>query len=404
MQRRSAVSGNALFLSAEAPYPAVGGGALRSASLLEYLSRHYAVDAVLFSHSHSRAPAAALPPGKVRRSIEIDLPDHSRVKAARAWRNAKRLFLNRPPLFDRFSGHQPEVTAFVAGQTYAVAVIEHFWCAPYLEALRASPATIVLDLHNIESAWHASLAAVSGPVAAFAHRRFSRAYNELEKQWLPRFDAVLVASETDRQRILPLNRQVFIYPNAIPAVREAKRVEEDVIAFSGNLEFEPNRAAVAFFAAQVWPLLRSRFPALRWWIIGKNPQAVAKLVAHDASIQLTGPVEDALSCLAWAKVAVVPILAGSGTRIKVLEAWASGTPVVSTTTGAEGLEAEDGRHLLLADGPAAFADGVSKLLGDPVLRSQMGQAGQALCQERYTWQAAWSQLHSSGLFIDQPSQ
>jgi len=396
MQSRSAVSGNALFLSPEAPYPAVGGGALRSASLLEYLSHHYTVDAVLFAHSHSRAPASALPPGKVRRSIEIELRDHSRATAARALRNAKRLFLNRPPLFDRFSGRQQQVAAFAAGQTYAVAVVEHFWCAPYLEPLRSSAAKIILDLHNIESAWHASLAAVSKPTDALAHRRFSRAYQELEKQWLPRFHSILVASEADRQRILPLNRQVFVYPNAIPTIREAKRVEEDVIAFSGNLEFEPNRAAVAFFAAQVWPLLRSRFPALRWRIIGKNPDAVAKLVAHDSSIQLIGPVDDAVSYLARAKVAVVPILAGSGTRIKILEAWAAGTPVVSTTAGAEGLDAGDGRHLLLADSPSAFADGVTKLLRDPVLRARLGQAGQALCQERYTWQAAWSQLHSSG--------
>lgn len=401
MQKRSSVSGNALFLSAEAPYPTVGGGALRSASLLEYLSQHYAVDAVLFAHSHSPNPSKALPPGKVRRFTEIELADHSAAIAARAVRNGRRLLLNRPPLLDRFSGHDQQVADFVVGQEYAVAVIEHFWCAPYLEAIRASAQKVILDLHNIESIWHHSIAQGSSGLAALAHRRFSSAYHQLEREWLPRFDAILVASEADRKRILPLPRQVVVYPNAVPSIADALRVEEDVISFSGNLEFEPNRSAVAFFAARVWPLLQSRFPALRWRIIGKNPQAVAKLVAHDPSIELTGPVDDAVAWLGRSKVAVVPVLAGSGTRIKILEAWAAGTPVVSTAIGAEGLEAEDGRHLLLADDPATLASAVTRLLGDAELRTRLGRSGQMLCQERYTWQAAWSQLHSSAVLMDE---
>lgn len=397
MRKRSGVSENALFLSAEAPYPAIGGGALRSASLLEYLAQRFNVDAVLFAHSQAQSPAASIPPGKVRRSMEIDLPDHARTFAARAWRNGKRLVHDRPPLLDRFSGFQQQVAQFVASQRYAVAVIEHFWCAPYLTSIRESSQKTVLDLHNIESVWHASLAASSPPFSAWAHQRFSRAYRRLENEWLPRFDGILVASEADRQRILSCNRQVFVYPNAIRAVQDAKRGEEDVIAFSGNLEFEPNRAAVAYFKAHVWPLLHRRFPTLRWRIIGKNPEAVANLVANDASIELVGPVDDAVDCLSRSKVVVVPVLAGSGTRIKILEAWGAGAPVVSTSLGAEGLDAQDGRHLLLADDPAAFAKKVSLLLEDRELRAKLGRAGQMLCQERYTWLAAWDKLDGSGL-------
>jgi polysaccharide biosynthesis protein PslH len=398
MQKRSGDSGNALFLSAEAPYPAVGGGALRSASLLEYLSQHYCVDTVLFAHSHSPAPAQGLPPGKVGRYVEIELPVHSKTYAARAVRNGRRLARNRPPLLDRFSGHEQEVADFVAGHKYDVALIEHFWCAPYLEALRSSAKKVVLDLHNIESKWHSSLAESSGPLSAFAHRRFSRAYQKLEQEWIPNFDTILVASELDRKRILPLSRQIVVYPNAVPCVGEVPRVEEDVISFSGNLEFEPNRSAIAFFAGRIWPQVRRRFPTLRWRIIGKNPQGVARLVAHDSSIELVGPVDDAVAWLGRSKVAVVPVLAGSGTRIKILEAWAAGTPVVSTSLGAEGLEAENERHLLLADDPAAFESALVRLLDDANLRERVGSAGRQLCQERYTWHAAWSRLQRSRAF------
>ena len=127
--------------------------------------------------------------------------------------------------------------------------------------------------------------------------------------------------------------------------------------------------------------------------MGKNPQAVKKFISHDPSIELTGPVDDAIAWLSRSKVAVVPVRAGSGTRIKILEAWAAGVPVVSTSLGAEGLDAEDAVHLLLADDAAAFESALTRLLNDPELRTRIGRSGQLLCQDRYTWQAVWRNLH-----------
>jgi glycosyltransferase involved in cell wall biosynthesis len=91
-------------------------------------------------------------------------------------------------------------------------------------------------------------------------------------------------------------------------------------------------------------------------------------------------------------VAVVPILAGSGTRLKILEAWGAALAVVSTRLGAEGLVAEDGRHLLLADGGEPFARAVSRLLHDADLRRELGCAGRALLENRFTWEKAWQHL------------
>ena len=92
-----------------------------------------------------------------------------------------------------------------------------------------------------------------------------------------------------------------------------------------------------------------------WRLVGKNPRAVRRFTAGDPRIEVAGEVEDAVEELARAEVAVVPLLAGSGTRLKILEAWSAGVPVVSTTIGAEGLPVRDGEHLLLADGAGAFA-------------------------------------------------
>ena len=107
---------------------------------------------------------------------------------------------------------------------------------------------------------------------------------------------------------------------------------------------------------------------------------------------MRGPVDDAVEELAHAKVAVVPILAASGTRLKILEAWGAGLPVVSTPLGVEGLPVENGCHVLLADQGADFAEAVSRLLESRDLQQKLGQAGRRLLEGRFTWEKAWESL------------
>jgi glycosyltransferase involved in cell wall biosynthesis len=397
MERPSAASAEnrkALFLSPEAPYPLIGGGPLRTASLLGYLSQRYAVDLIVFREDGAPDPMEALPAGLAQRSEVISLPHHSKHAVARAGRNGIRLLRGRPPLVDRFSGVEKRIASFVSGQHYDLAVIEHFWCAPYADQLRPRAKALWLDLHNIESAWHLSLAEFSPTPHALVHRRFARACFELERLLLPKFDALLVTSESDAARVRAIapKTKTVLYRNALPSVPAINRNEDDAIAFSGNLEYEPNKDAIRYFKHAIWPLLRDRWPRIEWRIIGKNPQAVAGLIAADPRIRLIGPVEDAIAALARAKVAVVPLHAGSGTRIKILEAWAAGTPVVSTSFGAEGLDFRQEEHLLIADSPGEFADRVSALLESPRRRLEIGESGWQLCRDRYSWESAWAGL------------
>jgi glycosyltransferase involved in cell wall biosynthesis len=370
---------------------------LRSASLLEYLAGRYSADAIVFQEAGAANPLAAMPPGKIAHGTTVRLPHHSKNPAARAARNGVRLLRSRPPLLDRFAGFEKQIASAVSSTNYDLAVIEHFWCAPYVHQLRRRAKTIWLDLHNIESAWHHSLAEVSSPLHALAHRRFAQSCLQIERSLLPEFDALLVTSNQDAARVRRIapHSNVIVYPNALPNVPLTDRHEDDAIAFSGNLEYEPNKIAVAFFNESVWPLLRDRWPNLVWRIIGKNPRGVAGLIARDPRIQLTGPVEDAIAALARAKVAVVPLSAGSGTRIKILEAWAAATPVVSTSFGAEGLDYQAGEHLLIAGSPSEFADHISALLTSTEQRIAIGNAGRRLCQDHYTWETAWRALEAA---------
>jgi glycosyltransferase involved in cell wall biosynthesis len=219
-------------------------------------------------------------------------------------------------------------------------------------------------------------------------------YTHLEREWLPKYDTLLVTSEEDRARVS--HRDVRIFPNAIPDIETLTVPEEDMVAFSGNLEYHPNVEAVRWFAKEIWPRVHEALPDAEWRLIGRNPEAVAWMVSDLPRTTLTGPVEDALESLAAAKVCVVPLLSGSGTRFKILEAWAAERAVVSTSIGAEGLGARDGEHLLIADHADAFAAAVARLWNDAELRSRLGQAGRVLYEERFSWSSAWRTMDASG--------
>ena len=337
---------------------------MRSASLLEYLRTKYDVQVATFT-----------------------LPPHSKHLAARAWRNGLRVLRGVPPLIDRFAGFEGQLAL---NGRYEVAVIEHFWCAPYADAIRPHCDFLVLDLHNIESELAATHARASSGVESMAHRRFADAYRKLEREWIPEFDLVLTASKEDRGRITHPN--IAVYPNALPVTEVPQVAEENCIVFSGNLEYHPNIEAVRWFESDIWPLLREKNRDLTWNLVGRNSEAIRVLVQGDTRVRVTGSVDDAVAAIAAARVVVVPLLSGSGTRFKILEAWAAERAVVSTSIGAEGLGARDGEQLLVADDASRFASAVQEVLDDRARAKRIGAAGRALYLDRYTWPAAWKKL------------
>lgn len=386
----------ALLLAPELPYPLAGGGAMRTASLLHFLAARFRLHLVSFTMGDGPQPASPFPPGTVERVDWIRLPVHRRSLAARGLRNARRLLRGRLPLSDRFCQPTSLEAAgrAVAGRRYALAVIEHFWCAAYLDVVRGRAGCVLLDMHNVESALHQGCARAEGWPARWGHRAFALLARQQEQHWLPRFDLVLAASDADRRRLAQSapGARLAVYPNALPLCFPAEVAEDHCLAFSGNMEYRPNRTAVRYFARHVWPRLRRQDPELRWRLIGKNAQAVADLVGGDPRIEITGEVEDSLAELARARVVVAPLLSGSGTRVKILEAWAAGRAVVSTRLGAEGLPAIDGENLLLADDPDSMGGAIETLLRDGRLRRHLGQAGRRLVETQFCWPAAWWEL------------
>lgn len=390
---------DALLLAPEPPYPLVGGGPLRTASLAEYLSRHYTLDVIVFREPGRPDPASAFPPGLARQVGGIELPHSSKHWPAWLVRNSIRLLRGRPPLNDRYAGFAKPIQDFLAGRRYRLAVVEHFWCAPYADAIAPHAETLVLDLHNVESVRYDRSAPFHPWPMSLGLRRIAHACQRMERLWLPRFSLLLTTSAEDAGRVTQIapGCRCAVYPNALPLLPQPRRVEEDVVVFSGNFDYPPNISAVRFFRDRIWPRLNRRWPQLRWRLVGRNPGGVRRHVRSDPRIELTGPVEDAITELAAAKVVVVPLLSGSGTRIKIIEAWAAGRAVVSTSIGAEGLPAVNGQHLILADTPEAFAQAVASLLESPDERQRLGRAGRLLYERELTWPAAWECLRKAGI-------
>jgi glycosyltransferase involved in cell wall biosynthesis len=158
------------------------------------------------------------------------------------------------------------------------------------------------------------------------------------------------------------------------------------------MDFRPNVDAALWFARDIWPLIRAARPATTWGIVGKAPHSRLAPLREDPSITIVGQVPEMPPYLVAAGVYVIPLRMGGGTRFKLLEAMAAGTPVVSTTVGAEGVPVRSGHELLLADEPAEFAAAVLRLLDDPGLGRRLAAAARRLVTQQFDWRVVLDDL------------
>jgi len=224
-----------------------------------------------------------------------------------------------------------------------------------------------------------------------------RLYACLEARRLRRFEAQacrraavgMPCSPADETRLRALcpGLPLVVVPNVVDAAEYAPpgHDAEDVVLYQGGLDWYPNRDAVEFFAAEILPLVRATRPRARFVVAGRNPSpSFRRRLEAISGVELTGTVPSMLPVLSRASVCVVPLRIGSGTRMKILEAAAMARPVVSTRLGVEGLDFVEGKEIVLADDPPAFAEAVVGLLGDATLRRQLGGAARRRVAAAYS--------------------
>ena len=211
-----------------------------------------------------------------------------------------------------------------------------------------------------------------------------------ETEAVKRAALTIAVSDDDRRRLAEMSpgSRVVSIATGVDTRYFAPRPDAEVparLVFSGSMDWHPNEDAVCYFADSILPRIRAEFPNVSFTIIGRNPSARVRQLASEPGVAVTGTLDDVRPSIAEGSVYVVPLRAGSGTRIKIFEALAMGKAVVSTTVGAEGLALESGRQFLAADTPHDFAHAVIRLLRDPARRQALGTAGRALVEANYSW-------------------
>jgi glycosyltransferase involved in cell wall biosynthesis len=261
--------------------------------------------------------------------------------------------------------------------------------------------TLVVDSHNIDYDLARQYARAGN---SLTRRLYAEAnWRKLRREELGTYrdaDGVYLCSAADERHLLDQlpGIRTAVIPNAADVEYYRPRPTDPppdarTVVYFGLLSYVPNVDGVIHFVEDIWPRIAAAHPEARCKIIGGRPPP-SLLALAGPRVELTGFVSDLRPHLAAAAAVVVPLRVGGGTRLKIVEAMAMGKAIVSTTLGAEGIEAVPGRDLLVEDEPAAFADAVKRLLAEPGLAARIGQSARQLAVERYAWSGAGRALES----------
>ncbi|MHB1325374.1 MAG: glycosyltransferase family 4 protein [Thermoleophilia bacterium] len=276
---------------------------------------------------------------------------------------------------------------------------EHLFMARFVLALDCPR---LLVEHNVEGELMLALARREKMPSRWSKSISAAWAARYEKKLLRRMQAVTAVTLSDARAIRSMvpNVPVSVVENGVSCDDYAAIVAEtgrpgDSLLFIGLMSYPANAEAVDWFVGKVLPLVRDEYPGTVFTVAGKEPPPRVKALDDGAGVRVLGYVEDLHRLYRNNSIMVVPLLAGGGSRLKILEAFASGTPVVSTAKGAEGLEVEAGRHLLIADTPDDFAAAVIHLRRDVDLYNRLRAEARALVEEKYDWPVLAAKLEAA---------
>ena len=212
-----------------------------------------------------------------------------------------------------------------------------------------------------------------------------------EKNHCHEYGLNIVVSELDRERLLDMDpgARAVVIENGVDCEYFSyfpRGAHSEGLVFTGALDYYPNSNAMLYFSGEIWPVLKEEYPHLTLTIIGKSPSVkLRSSLASCNGVQILGYVKDIRPHMRTAKIFICPIREGGGTRIKILDAFAQGIPVVSTKIGAEGLDVVHGEHLLIADSPPDFVQAIKTLLEDDALTDRIGRNARAYVEKHYSF-------------------
>jgi glycosyltransferase involved in cell wall biosynthesis len=393
-----------LFLSQVLPYPLDAGPKMRSYYVLRHLVQRHEVTLLTFVRDTDR-PQDIAHLAEFCHAVHTVPISRSRVRDVRFLTQS--MLSGQPFLIVR--DHVPamisEIQRLVHAERFDAVHADQLWMAQYaLAAKSASPESrLILDQHN-------AVHLIPRRMASASANRLKRSFLDREARALAtyeagvcqRFDHVVWVTGEDRQAVAALSDRAVdgrtpwtvipICTDTSLAKPIAPATSRRRVTFLGGLHWPPNAEGILWFANHVFPEIRAEVPGAVLTVIGKNPPAGLE----GEQVDVTGYVTDLTPYLAETGVFIVPLHAGGGMRVKILDAWSWGLPIVSTTIGAEGIEIQPEEDILIADTAQAFAGAVIRVLKDDNLAQRLGQTGRQTVAEKYDWRViylAWDRVY-----------
>jgi len=384
-----------LFLAHRIPFPPNRGDKIRSWHVLRTLAGMAKVHLACFADdepdaAHLTALRAALPQ---LGDAHVEVRRTGKAKAA-----AQALASGRPMSLAMFDS--PAMRAFVGSRLGRVDAVYVFSGQMAQFVPHGSGPRLLVDLVDVDSEKFASYAAETRGPMRFVYAREAKRLFAFERDVAARADATLLVSEAEadlfRSRTGLSNihavangiDSAFFDPAAsIEPLGKNERGQGPVLLFTGQMDYRPNVDAVIWFAREVMPQVQEA----RFVIAGRNPTVEVQALAGPR-VHVAGAVADMRAWLAAATIVVAPLRIARGIQNKVLEAMAMARPVVASPAAFEGIEAEPGRHLIVADKAEAMAEAIRRLIGNPTEAAAIGQAGQDLVTRTYRWEARLAPL------------
>jgi sugar transferase (PEP-CTERM/EpsH1 system associated) len=389
-----------LWLKTELLHPLDKGGRIRTYQMLRQLVREHRITYLTLDDACGGAVA-------VKRASEycsnlVRIPLHTTRKGTPRfyWELLRNLASPLPYAVSKYrsTAMEREITGLIERESIDLVVCDFLFPAVNVPEGLTVPA--VLFQHNVEAMIWERHAAVAHTALrrAYLERQRSRMY-AFERAQCRRFDHVVAVSPEDAAWF---KREYGVHAvSHVPTGVDteyfqptgAAPIDPHSVLFTGSMDWMPNDDAVAYFAEAILPSVAKEVPQVTLSVVGRNPTpSVLALPERYPRVRVTGTVPDVRPYLESARVFVVPLRIGGGTRLKIFEAMAMEKAIVTTSVGAEGLPVRDGEHLLIADSPGAFADAVTRLLRDPSSAAALGARAAALVRSRFGWQRAAEQF------------
>jgi len=410
-----------LFLTQVLPYPPHSGAKIRAYYVLRQLARQHEVTLLSFVRDDDN-PEALKHLEDICEAVYTAPMQRSLSRNVRAGMKAMLTGQSVIIVRDEIPEMYRAIQCLLAEQSFAAIHADQTSMAQY--ALYAQhqnakmfnrPHTpVVLDAHNALYRIPERMARhESNPFKRWLYQREARVLARYEVETYDRFDHVVFVTGVDQeeilQRTLRTERTVPSRPHPTTSVIPicvdiddkplvARRDHPLAVTHLGTMFWPPNVEGVLWFAREVFPRVLAEVPEARFVIVGKDPpQEVQDLMLQVRNVQVTGYVPDPEPYLAETAVFIVPLRAGGGMRVKIVDAWSWGLPIVSTRIGAEGIEVEEGENILIGDTPAALADAVVRILREPALGERLRAQGRTWVEAHYHWRnvyPAWEDIYA----------